>query len=120
LALVTPTLFKPVTELGERQLEAPPDRAAEPTLERGPAELLAVFLDDEPARDQRGRNSSTGDRRRPFTKGLIDAYPGQIEYVVGYYTGGIGRSIMNAAHSFENWYDGIPVPSRRRPSRGSS
>jgi hypothetical protein len=116
LALVTPTLFKPVTELmtnenwKHRPIVPPNQRWNE-----GLPNSSQYFTSQSPIAIDTAQwlNRATGGSR--FEKGLIDAYPGQLEYVAGYYTGGLGRSLMNAHHTLQNWKDGIPVPLEKKP-----
>jgi hypothetical protein len=115
-AMITPTLFKPVTELitndnwKRRPIVPPAQRWNE-----GLPHSSQYFTNNSPLAIDAAQwlNSKTGGDKH--TRGLIDLYPGELEYVVSYYTGGLGRSLMNTHHSIQNWQDGVPMPVEKMP-----
>jgi Large polyvalent protein associated domain 38 len=58
-------------------------------------------------------NSITGgDKTKP---GWLDVYPGQLEYGVGFVTGGLGRFVANSYQTGTNWVEGVSPPIEKLP-----
>ncbi|WP_213287600.1 LPD38 domain-containing protein [Bradyrhizobium sp. sGM-13] len=58
-------------------------------------------------------NQATGgDAFRP---GAVDLYPGDVQYVWEFATGGLGQTVNRTATMLNNWAEGVPTPANQIP-----
>jgi hypothetical protein len=61
----------------------------------------------------RALNSATGGDA--LNRGMIDVYPGNIDYAYEFVTGGLGRFLTRSVSAARNTIDGIGTPKNQRP-----
>jgi N12 class adenine-specific DNA methylase len=50
-----------------------------------------------------------------FQRGKLDLYPGDLQYVWNFATGGLGQTSNRTTAMFENWLNGVPTPANQVP-----
>lgn len=58
-------------------------------------------------------NKATGGNA--FRPGTVDIYPGTVQYVWQFITGGLGQTVDRTATMLKNWEAGIPTPANQIP-----
>lgn len=118
ITMVFPTLAKPLSELAvnsdwrQRRIYPESDRR---TNEGVPRSSQPTSPSANPVYQTVTEkvNELTGGSR--FEPGLVDVYPGAVEYGVNWVTGGLGRFVANGLQVGYNHLNGIPTPVEKWP-----
>lgn len=50
-----------------------------------------------------------------FKPGAVDIYPGDLQYIWNFATGGLGQTTNRTSTMFKNWLEGVPTPPNQVP-----
>jgi hypothetical protein len=116
--VIAPTLVDPITDMwANRNWLGRPIVPDEQRWNKGLPHASQAFSTTSPAAVMVAEaiNNATGGDTALLKKGLIDLYPGHIEYAAGFVTGGAGRFVGNLWGAGMDIASGISTPLERTP-----